>query len=440
MSSYPLNRALTQIDDRYLTMADQTIKEVQTMRQKQFRTRKLFRTILIAAVITALLGITAYAVGSIHAARQHELRNELQIEENHVSGYTEYTESGAEIALTSTPAADTAAAPADSTPHIQLISSMQQGDHQMIYFSVAPVSEETAHSFFFDNMVTEFAFIASNEPIPEEIWYTAGGTDDSVLKSFAHPVPFTEGHEEEHMVEMSSDTGFPDENGVQQTVTFEVVDPEWYKPLLMEHSYDPDTKSLMLMSAVYRETVDFSKPVYFSVRCLDGVSVWMDMDASIEEYTERYSPVYLVDYGTVMLEASDTAFVSAMLPKPIRLVNPENDGNLEILDIRLSANCVEWKIAHDDAELIHGLNAESPTFHEDFEKQLQWIRFQDEILSTAYLSKRDGSTMPLNGSPSAPYEDGITTLTSSWSGTIDISQVKSITVMGAEYLFPELRE
>ena len=438
MMDYKLNRALTQIDDRYLTMADQTIKEVQTMRQKHFSTRKLFRTMLIAAVITALLGITAYAIGSIHATRQQALRTELQIEENQVSGYTEYMESETETALISPPEIDAAAAPADSTPHIQLISSIQQGDHQMIYFSVAPVPEETAHSFFFDNMVTEFAFIASNEPIPEEVWYTAGGTDDSVLKSFAHPVPFTEGHEEEHMVEMSSDTGLPDENGVQQTVTFEVVDPDWYRPLLMEHSYDPETQSLMLMSAVYRKTVDFSKPVYFSVRSLDGISIWMDMDTSIEEYTENYSPVYLADYGTVTLKASDTAFVSALLPKPIHLVNPENDGNLEILDIRLSANCVEWKIAHDDAELIYNLDAESPTFHEDFEKQLQWIRFHDEILSTAYLNNQDGSTMPLNGSASAPYEDGITTLTSSWNGTIDISQVKSITVMGTEYLFPEI--
>ena len=438
MSSYPLNRVLTQIDDRFLTMADQSIKEVQTMRQKQFRTRKLFRTILIAAVITALLGITAYAVGSIHAARQRELRTELQIEENQVSGYTEYAENGTETASVSTPAAETASPAAEISPQIQLISSMQQGEHQMIYFSVSPVPEEMAHSFFFDNMVTEFAFIASNNPIPEEIWYTAGGTDESGLKSFAHPVPYTEGHEAEHMVEMSSDTGLPDENGVQQTVAFEVVDPEWYKPLLMEHSYDPETQSLMLMCAVYRRTIDFSKPVYFSVRCLDGRSVWMDADASIEEYIENYSPVYLVNYGTVTLEASDTAFVSALLPKPIHLVNPENDGKLDILEIRLSANCVEWKIAHDDAELIHNLDAESQTFHEDFEKQLQWIRFQDKILSTAYLNNQDGSTMLLNGSPSAPYEDGITTLTSSWSGTIDISQVKSITVMGTEYPFPEM--
>ena len=433
MNRYQLNRALTGIDDRYLTMVDRKTEEAQTMRQKNIKSKKFFRTILIAAVITALMGITAYAVSSIHAARQQALRADLKIDENEVSGYTEYAESEPDTAVVSS-LAETAGA----EPQIQLISSLQQGDFQAVYFSVSPVPEETARSFFFDNMVTEFSYIASNEEIPENCWYTAGRDEEGIEKSFAHPIPFTEGHEAEHMVEMSSPSGLPDENGVQQTVTFEVVDPDWYKPLLMEHSYDSETQSLMLMAMIYRQTVDFSRPVYFSVRCLDGPSVWSDMDMPIEEYIASYDPVYLADYGTVQLEASDTVFVSPILAEPIRLVNPENSGKLEIRDIRLSANCVEWKIAHDDADLIHNLDPESPAFHEDFEKQLQWIRFQDEILSTAYLTFTDGSTMPLSGSPSAPYEDGITTLTSSWSGTIDIGSVKSITVMGTVYPFPEI--
>lgn len=433
MNRYQLNRALTGIDDRYLTMVDRKTEEVQTMRQKNIKSKKIFRTILIAAVITALMGITAYAVSSIHAARQQALRADLKIDENEVSGYTEYAESEPETAEGSS-LAETVGA----EPRIQLISSLQQGDFQAVYFSVSPIPEETARSFFFDNMVTEFSYIASNEEIPEDCWYTAGRDEEGIEKSFAHPIPFTEGHEAEHMVEMSSPSGLPDENGVQQTVTFEVVDPDWYKPLLMEHSYDPETQSLMLMAMIYRQTVDFSRPVYFSVRCLDGPSVWSDTDTPIEEYIASYAPIYLADYGTVRLEASDTVFVSPILAEPIRLVNPENSGKLEIRDIRLSANCVEWKIAHDDADLIHNLDPESPAFHEDFEKQLQWLRFQDEILSTACLSFTDGSTMPLSGSPSAPYEDGITTLTSSWNGTIDIGSVKSITVMGTVYPFPEI--
>ena len=435
MNRTQLNRALTGIDDRYLTMVDRKTEEVQSMRQKNMKSKKVFRTILIAAAITALMGITAYAVSSIHAARQQALRADLQIDENGVSGYTEYAESGPDTAPTPSSNAEAG----QTEPRIQLISSLQQGDFQAVYFSISPVPEEKAKSFFFDNMVTEFTYIASNREIPEDCWYTAGRIEEGNEKGFAHPVPFTEGHEAEHMVERSSPTGLPDENGAQQTVTFEVVDPDWYKPLLMEHSYDPETQSLMLTAMIYRQTVDFSRPVYLSVRCLDGVSVWMDMDTSTEDYIANYAPVYLANYGTVRLEASDTAFVSALLPEPIRLVNPENNGNLEIRDIRLSANCVEWKMAHDDAELIHNLDAEAPTFHEDFEKQLQWIRFQDEILSSAFLTFTDGSTMPLGASPSAPFEDGITTLTSSWSGTIDISRVKSITVMGEEYSFPELK-
>ena len=381
-----LNRALTGIDDCYLTMVDRKTEEVQTMRQKKIRRKTLFRTILIAAAIMALMGITAYAVSSIHAARRQALRADLQIEENRVSGYTEYAESGPDPA----PASSTTAETGQAEPKIQLISSLQQGDFQAVYFSLSPVPEERARSFFFDNMVTEFSYIASNEEIPEDCWYTAGRIEEGIEKSFAHPVPFTEGHEAEQA------------------------------------------------AMIYRQTVDFSKPVYLSVRCLDGPSVWADMDMSTEDYIENYAPVYLADYGTVTLEASDTVFVSPMLTEAIHLVNPENSGNLEIRDIRLSANCVEWKISHDDAELIHHLDAEDPGFHEAFEKQLQWIRFQDEILSTAFLTFTDGSTMPLAPSPAAPYEDGITTLTSSWSGTIDIGRVKSITVMGTEYHFPEL--
>ena len=84
MNRTQLNRALTGIDDCYLTMVDRKTEEVQTMRQKKIRRKTLFRTILIAAAIMALMGITAYAVSSIHAARQQALRADLQIEENRV--------------------------------------------------------------------------------------------------------------------------------------------------------------------------------------------------------------------------------------------------------------------------------------------------------------------------------------------------------------------
>ena len=430
MNDFRLNRALTQIDERFLTMVDRKTMEVHAMKQKTVRTKKIFRTILIAAVIIALLGASAYAISSIHAARQERLRTQLQIQENAVSGYTEYPE------LAQNDEQGEAALKPD--PQIQLISSIQQGDFQHIFFSVSPVTEEIAHRFFFGSMEIEFAYAASNEPIPEDCWYKAGEINTNVHKSFSNRVPYTEGHEAEHMITMSSQTGLPDENGVQGTVTFEVVDPEWYKPLLMEYSYDRETESLMLMCSVYRKTVDFSKPVYLSVRCLDGTSIMTDYDTPTEEYIENYAPVYLEDYGTVLLEASDTAFVSLALTKPVRLVNPENNEKLDIFDIRLSANCVEWDMTYDDFDHLHNLTPSDSDFREGFEKQLQWLRFEDQILSSAYLTYDDGSTLQLTPSAAAPYENGVETLTSSWNGTIDIGKVKTIAVMGTTYSFPQV--
>ena len=421
-----LNRALTQIDDRYLTMVDQTLQEVQTVRQRAIRRKNIYRIVLIAAVITALMGASAYAIGSIHAARQERLRTQLQIEENTVSGYTEYPE------LAETGTAE------KPEPRIQLISSIQQGEHQEIFFSISPVSEETAHSYIYGNMEIMFPFAASNEPIPEDSWYTTGQSDSPVLKGFSNHVHYVEGHEAEHMITKSSQTGLPDENGVQGMVTFEVVDPDWYLPILMEHSYDPESQSLLLMCAVYRKTVDFSKPVYLSVRCLDGTSIMTSFDTPIEEYIENFSPVYLADYGTVVLEAADTAFVSLALPAPIHFVNPENDGGLDILDIRLSANCVEWDMTHDDVDLVHNLPQAQEAFRAAFEKQLQWINFEDQIMGSAFLRFEDGDTLQLTPTASTPYENGVETLRSILDATIDIGKVKSITVMGTEYFFPRV--
>ena len=212
MNDFRLNRALTQIDESFLTMVDRKTMEVHAMKQKTIRTKKIFRTILIAAVIIALLGASAYAISSIHAARQERLRAQLQIQENAVSGYTEYPE----LAQSD----EHGEAVLKSEPQIQLISSIQQGDFQHIFFSVSPVTEEIAQRFFFGNMEIEFAYAASNEPISEDCWYKAGEINTNVHKSFSNRVPYTEGHEAEHMITMSSQTGLPDENGVQGTVTF----------------------------------------------------------------------------------------------------------------------------------------------------------------------------------------------------------------------------
>ena len=148
--------------------------------QQRHRNRKMWRIVLIAAIIAALL--TACAVGyTIHQRRQIELKAALQIESNSVEGYTEYTETDAGTAQANKTAAS------DIAPHIQLISSIQQGENQLVYFSVAPVTEEEAHSYIYESFVTAFVSLASNKPIPEAYWMNDSERGNDSSKNFADP-------------------------------------------------------------------------------------------------------------------------------------------------------------------------------------------------------------------------------------------------------------
>ena len=123
MKHYVLNRALTDIDDAYLTMVDQTLKEI-AMNKKRISIAKVTRTVLIAAVLTVLFTVTVFAVGSIHLSRQQQLRDELQIEENRAENYTEYD------------------MPEAVQEGVVLLSAINDGEFQKIYLDVSPISEE----------------------------------------------------------------------------------------------------------------------------------------------------------------------------------------------------------------------------------------------------------------------------------------------------------
>lgn len=250
---------------------------------------KLFASFLIVVCLAVSLGFTACS------ASQHEMNDNLNIEENHPGDNTKHNEK---------PPASTSFLETHGESSIQLLSSVQQGDFMTVLFSISPVSEDIANSFFFEDMVTSFVFIASNNEITSEHWDIGKDGNDDIGLNFASPVPYVEGHESEHMIEISSQTGPPDETGEQTWINIKVIDPEWYNPLLMEYSYDQKSQSLALRADIYtRGRLDTTKPVYFSVRCLDERSLYQKDDETREEFLSNFAPVYLKDYGTVMIEA-----------------------------------------------------------------------------------------------------------------------------------------
>ena len=91
--------------------------------------RKRIITFALAAAFILALGITAYAVWSIHFARQQELKADLKIEENNVSSYVEYD------------------VPDEQASGLVLLSTVNDGQEQHIYVNISPVSEEEAAAF-----------------------------------------------------------------------------------------------------------------------------------------------------------------------------------------------------------------------------------------------------------------------------------------------------
>ena len=91
--------------------------------------KKRIISLALAAALMLALGAVAYAVWSIHAARQQELKADLRIEENNVSSYNEYA------------IAD------DQASGLVQLSSVSDGEIQRVYVNISPVSEEDAGGF-----------------------------------------------------------------------------------------------------------------------------------------------------------------------------------------------------------------------------------------------------------------------------------------------------
>ncbi|MBQ9663731.1 MAG: hypothetical protein IJV40_11335 [Oscillospiraceae bacterium] len=91
--------------------------------------KKRIITFALAAALMLALGITAYAVWSIHVTRQQELKADLQIEENSVSSYTEYDITDEKLS------------------GLVLLSSVNDGQEQHVYVNISPVTKEEAARF-----------------------------------------------------------------------------------------------------------------------------------------------------------------------------------------------------------------------------------------------------------------------------------------------------
>jgi len=122
MTAFEFLSALGGIEDGMITELHARLY----MRQNNRSSRKLRRTLRVliaAAAIISALGITAYAVSSLHQRRQEELREKYKVQENDVTSFVEYPEPSAQ-------------------PGVSLVSAISDGSTQYVYVNISPVPEE----------------------------------------------------------------------------------------------------------------------------------------------------------------------------------------------------------------------------------------------------------------------------------------------------------
>ena len=429
-NAYKILYAMNGVTDRQIVETKEFLKYGES--DKRIDYRKFMRTMLIAAIIACLLTITAFAIGyTLHQRRQAEIREEFKIEENNVSGYVEYSENEQET-TNSVPAESI-----DNTPHVQLIVSIDNGKYQRIFLSISPVSENVLEGTFRtgnvddqDYMIavfasnspdveTAFEYEARGEEIPFDVEYTYAG---------AH-YTLNEDEEREHQI-MYKD---PDTN-----ITFPMLAPEYRWQKIHDEAYGSETQSLMIECTIYKGNIDWTKTVYAAVRLLDLNSIKIPLELifnsdreTVEEWNRTHLPVYLDDYGVAELNAAEANSVSFNLSaEQIEFKNPTNEGTLKVLSVVVKPTLVEITVSHNDIDEIFNLPEGNDTrFREAFEKQIQWANFYDELLNNSELVFSNGTAVPLSPSNSVQYEDGNVTLYSSFSSTVDISDVTGIRIM-----------
>lgn len=126
MKREQLFTVIGEIDDRYIAEAFRYAPEAAAAppeRKANMKPKRILTLALAAALILAL-GVAAYAISGIHAARQQEIRNDLQIAASGTDSYQEY------------------ALPEEDADGIVLLSAISDGYWQKIYVNVSPITEE----------------------------------------------------------------------------------------------------------------------------------------------------------------------------------------------------------------------------------------------------------------------------------------------------------
>lgn len=370
---------LDQIDDAYVLEAAETGERRASAKRKRVGrpTRRLAALAAVVALLLAL-GVTAYAISSIHQRRQAELKESLSIEDNQVESYVEY-DTGAE----------------ENTPGITLLSTMADGEFQRVYVNVSPVSREDVSACA---GTAKFAFSVD------------GGN------TFSYAAPYMPQEERLKLNESDLVTAYDPDTGGE----IQYVDPAAVSELMLDHAYDQETQTLTLQCNILRSEMDCTKPVELEVW---GITMRPGDDGSVEVSLDR-------NYGSVSFDPTGLEVRELMLDTPVVFENSETGQCGTIEGLIVYPTELAWLVTHPDAENVYRGDWTEEEKAEYLPLLRSWAGSLDQALYGAKLNFTDGTSFDIPVIVRMPYEDGWAKGVTYWTAAININAIESVEIMG----------
>ena len=342
------------------------------------RGSRRFVTLAAAVALLLALGVTAYAISSIHQRRQAELKESLSIEENQVESYVEY-DTGTE----------------ENTAGITLLSAVADDEVQTVYVNISPASREDA----MDSLRKDkFAFSID------------GGDSFSSAQAYIPSEVLQNVSESDKVKAYDPDTG----------EEIEYADPDKIAELALEHAYDKETQTLTLQCQILRSSMDCTKPVELriwgiTVRPLEGGGADVSLD---------------LDYGSVSFFPTGLETRELMFDTPVAFENSVTGEYGTIEGLIVYPTGLTWLVAHPDAENVYRSDWTEEEKAEYRPQQVSWLNSIDEALSGAKLNFTDRTDFEVPGILNMPFEGGYVRANCAWQQTININAIESVEISG----------
>ena len=287
---------LNGLADNYISEAAVFCPEaIQESPERIVHMKKRIITFALAAALILALGLTAYAVWSIHSARQQELKADLKIEESNVSSYTEYDVQ-------------------DETngSGVTLLSTVNDGESQRVFVNVSPVDKEVISRF---PESIAFAWKLDGMTINgEDYWMTAAP-------------------------KLQSDISVSGYEAIQEAV--------------LRDAYDESSKTLTLECFISNNAIAQAQANHNSESVLLTLTLWdhqAQTDAGVgasSEWLDKQESFGSIWFTPTEQEMKYFDFGHAVYH------DEELDKDIEILGLELTPFSAIWKVNYEGAAAFH---------------------------------------------------------------------------------------